>query len=359
VKIGKANSNDCQSFKQVYKQTCEDIGIKLADNCPKYEKAFENSQYGKILGILFDSNDLTWKLPDDKVYKALFAIDNALNSNFIGLKSMQKLMGRLNDVCLMCPFLNGFKRALNDDLGRLQREGGMRTLSTHSKRDLMVWVGFLQDKDQWFPICPRPTGPPVNRKEFASDAAGGCCTSRDKIGCGNVGFLENGEIFFANQFFWLDIGLLWKKDTKGAKFENKSTTLEMVGIILPFLLIPKKLMNQHILLKVDNTGCIFGWQNKSVSGDNCASILIRALHLVTAYLGSVIHMVHLPRVISWEARMVDRLSRARTTTKDDLKLLESLRNKPLPKSLTNWLINPVEDFSLANQLLDDVMKLCD
>ena len=122
VKIGQNTTDDCQAFTQQYKQLCADIGIKLADNCPKFEKAFENSQYGKILGILFDSEDLTWKLPSEKVYKTLFAIDNALKEETISLKTMQKLMGRINDVCLMCPFLHCFKRSLNDDLGFLQRE---------------------------------------------------------------------------------------------------------------------------------------------------------------------------------------------------------------------------------------------
>jgi hypothetical protein len=53
-------------------------------------------------------------------------------------------------------------------------------------------------------------------------------------------------------------GLLQKKDGKGAKFENKTTTLELVGVILPYLLIPEKLVGQHIVMKVDNTACIFG-----------------------------------------------------------------------------------------------------
>jgi hypothetical protein len=33
---------------------------------------------------------------------------------------MQKLIGRLNDVALMCPYLKGFKGTLNETLGELQ-----------------------------------------------------------------------------------------------------------------------------------------------------------------------------------------------------------------------------------------------
>jgi hypothetical protein len=47
---------------------------------------------------------------------------------------------------------------------------------------------------------------------------------------------------------------------KGAKFENKTTTLELVGVILQFLLIPEKLVGKHIVMKVDNTAFRLGEQ---------------------------------------------------------------------------------------------------
>ena len=159
------------------------------------------------------------------------------------------------------------------------------------------------DENRWCPVASRPSGPPVFRKEFSSDSAGGQ-SYKGRIGCGSVGFSETGEIIFANQLFWPEDGLLQKKDGKGAKFENKTTRLELVGVILPYLLIPEKLVGQHIVMKVDNTACIFGWENKSVAGEKCASILIRGLHLLSAYLGSVLHFMHLPRMSSCDAELV-------------------------------------------------------
>jgi hypothetical protein len=50
------------------------------------------------------------------------------------------------DICLMCPFPNGFKGSLNDDLGKLQREQGKICLSVQSKKDLLIWARFLMDK---------------------------------------------------------------------------------------------------------------------------------------------------------------------------------------------------------------------
>ncbi|MFN9942349.1 MAG: hypothetical protein ACK56I_23045, partial [bacterium] len=42
-------------------------------------------------------------------------------------------------------------------------------------------------------------------------------------------------------------------------------------------------------------------------------MLIKALHIIEAYLGSRIHVVHVPRVSNWESEVADNLSRERTT----------------------------------------------
>jgi hypothetical protein len=356
IKIDNKRSDNCKMFTEKYTKLCGELGIKLAENCERNEKAFVNAKHGKILGIIFDSEKMAWRLPDDKIYKTMTAIDLALNADETSLLEMQKLMGRLNDICLMCPFLNGFKRSLNDDLGELQRTQGKIRLSDQSKSDLMIWAGFLSDEEKWCPISPRPSGPPPFRKEFSSDAAGGS-SWKGRIGCGTVGFSEIGEIMFAKQLFWPDNGLLLKSDGKGAKFKNKTTTLEMVGVVLPFLLIPEKLKGQHIVMKVDNTACIFGWENRSVAGDKCASVLIRGLHLITAYLGSVLHFMHLPRMSSWDAELVDRLSRERTTTFQDKKLLTCLQQREVPEFFMDWLLHPVESYSMSVRMLEYVCEI--
>jgi hypothetical protein len=61
-------------------------------------------------GVFFDTKPLTWRLPDEKIQKTLSTIKNTLEYEKIDLLSMQKLMGRLNDISPMCPFLNSFKK---------------------------------------------------------------------------------------------------------------------------------------------------------------------------------------------------------------------------------------------------------
>ena len=84
-----------------------------------------------------------------------------------------------------------------------------------------------------------------------------------------------------------------------------------------------------------------------MAGDKCASILIRGLHLISAYLGSVLHFLHLPRMSSWDAELVDRLLRERTSTYNDRKLIKSLENRDLPEFFVDWLISSSEDYVLT------------
>ena len=106
----------CDEFVSKYKTVCKDIGIELAGECPNLDKAFSSSQYGKILGIWFNTKELKWKLPEEKKDKTLRNIEKALRGEGLNLKGMQELMGRLNDVAMMCPFMKTFKGELNKAL---------------------------------------------------------------------------------------------------------------------------------------------------------------------------------------------------------------------------------------------------
>ena len=110
--VAQKNSDWDKSFTESYENICKQIRVGLAEDCPKLEKAFKHETKGKVLGIFFNSEDLTWMLPDDKKHRALADIKRAVSREAFDLLAMQKLMGRLNDVSLMCPYLNGFKRPL-------------------------------------------------------------------------------------------------------------------------------------------------------------------------------------------------------------------------------------------------------
>ena len=72
----------------------------------------------------------------------------------------------------------------------------------------------------------------------------------------------------------------------------------------------------------------------------------------------MIHVEHLPRMSSFEARLVDRLSRRSTSTRGDVSLLETYGQGELPVFLKDWLKNPGEDWSIVTKLINFVSNKC-
>jgi len=345
-------------FDKCYKETCENIGVKIAQNCEKNEKAFMSVKNGKVLGIKFDTQTLCWSLPQDKKEKALRCIKETLNAKNLKIVDFQILMGRLNDIAQMCEFLKGFKFSLNKCLSFSEGKNYV-TISHQARNDLAVWKNFLLDSDVWIPICPQYCYPPIGSPIFCSDAAGWAENMADKgkVGCGNVGFDFEGKIIFAHQLLWNSEVLQMARDSQEKRLGDKTTSLEFLGMLLPFIMIPEMLCNKYVIVKVDNVGCYYGWINKQIPGDEIASILVRSLHLICAFLGCQVHVEHLPRRKTWEADLVDRLSRERSTNWNDRALLRSFGTKRLPDCLSEWMKAPSQDWGLADGLLKHVIKI--
>ena len=132
----------------------------------------------------------------------------------------------------------------------------------------------------------------------------------------------------------------------------------MTDTVLPFLLIPNLLKNQHLVFHVDNLNCIFGWDSRSLKGDKLASIVIRAIHLISSFLECFVHFRHVPRVSNWESKMADRMSREKSLRSVDLKLLHSFENLGSVSVLSNWLVAPSEDWNFPFRLLAYVKSKC-
>ena len=200
-----AHTSWCEKLTSKYSSICGSLNVKFVSSCLKNEKAFSNSTFGKVLGIFFDSSDLSWSLPEAKRIEALMSIKKVITKDFLVLSEMQEMLGRLNHINQMCNFLQGFMFPLYIDLSELLNENsGNYVFNQQSRKDLNIWINFLLEGASRIPICRRYYNPPLSYKSFSSDAAG--CSkpseSGDLIGCGSVGFDRMGHIIFAFQLFW-------------------------------------------------------------------------------------------------------------------------------------------------------------
>jgi hypothetical protein len=350
-----AGSHWGESFVNTYKKICHEINIELAEDCENCDKAFTNKTCGKVLGVWFRSTDLTWKLPEEKAKQYLQKIAEVANSENVTLDDMQSLMGRLNFLCMMCPFLKSFRFNLNKELSmRLDCNTLCDAMSEKAVNDMMIHARVLEAG--WLPIARETTAPPPSATEFTSDAAGLPDNKplTGKIGCATVGFDHEGSMIMAAQQFWPNAFILKCTDTSGTRFGNKTTTLECIGMLLPFLTSPVLVANRHVVLKVDNVACVYGFENGQVKGDETASILIRSAKIIAAYLGTVIHVQHVKRRSCWEAELADNLSRQETTGFIEKRALDRFEAKGWPAALLEWFRNPGNDWGLPFSLLEHV-----
>jgi hypothetical protein len=68
--------------------------------------------------------------------------------------------------------------------------------------------------------------------------------------CGNVVLNSGGKIILVSQLVWDRETFLTKTDEKEAYLRNRTTTLELIGVLLPFFQIPDQLTNQHVVVRV-------------------------------------------------------------------------------------------------------------
>ena len=173
--LSPANTDWSEDFTQTYKSLCSDLNVTLAEDCPLFDKAFSNQVRGKVLGIMFDSTDLSWRLPEKKIRKCVTSILAVLQDSQCSLRKFQKLVGRINDVCQMCCFMKIYRQSINECLCGVMSDAdpnSVISISGDAKNDLMVWAGFLLSEYKWLPIASPYSEPPLKCCEFVSDAAG-------------------------------------------------------------------------------------------------------------------------------------------------------------------------------------------
>ena len=107
--VAPASSNIEESFSNTNKNVCKKLNVELAPPCPSFEKAFEPSTTGTVLGIRFDSSKMTWKLPVDKWTETTWLLSSFLDKKSSYLLEFQKLHGKINDFAQLDIFLKGFR----------------------------------------------------------------------------------------------------------------------------------------------------------------------------------------------------------------------------------------------------------
>ena len=343
--ISPAGSNVGEKFCRAYKRICKHIGVELAAMDPNREKAFENQTTGTILGIYFNTDNLTWALPATKAATCLNLI-HIHTQAATQLGQLRELIGHLETVAIMAPFMKGFRWNLFNFLKTFQEdEEIVLPIPQNLKDDLQIWYSCVMAATKGLPIAHPSYDPPDGCFTFVSDAAGRWPPgSDDTTGVASLGILGD-LIWFGTAISW-PIQFTWIVDARSAVYEA-------IGLLLPFLLLPSRLTHRRIHLLVDNISLVWAWKKRHMKNDVLTSIVLRTLHILEAALPCKIYISHLPRASTRAAVLADNLSRKSTTSLADKQVLTH-PNPALPKLFLDWLSNPRCDWSIPLKIVQSL-----
>jgi hypothetical protein len=366
--VSPVGSGWTETFTKGYAQVCKDLNVPLAENCPNHDKAFGPSTFGTVLGVGFDTKNLEWYIPKEKADDLQDCVDGFLGKGACSLQDAQILHGKLSAFAQMSDFLLGFRFQLTTFLRKFEPEAtGKKLIPQELKEDLWVWKKVIHSSRLGLPLTEKLETPPLFPLNFVSDAAGaafewenGKCKNISKPGDRGVASVHFGKDhpIYASIIRWPTHLLTRDKGRSGAFFGSKSATLETVGLILPFVTNPAELVGRHIVLGVDNLSVVYSWQKRYCKNDPETSLLIRVLHVIEAYLHCKIYVTHVRRLSTRMAALADSLSRESTSTQDAMVALEGVPISRPWGTLGRWLENPVLNWNLPLEILNDVKTLC-
>jgi hypothetical protein len=365
--VAPEERSDTEIFSAGLIELCSYLNVLLAKECPCNEKAFQSQTRGTVLGIGFDTTTGSWFLSEKKSEKIVKACLKVVQLEDMKLKQVQEVMGLVNDLSQMCPFLKPYRYCGNVFLSSFGKNEDVNIrVPYRMKLDMYVCANVAKTALKGLPIARKKVSPSLGAVKFYSDAAGACFTffKGEKVvsyvhhdrGVASVGVHEDGHVWWWSVLKWPKEFLTEKVDSKGARYGCKSTTLEAVGLIMPLLSVPEELKGREVVFYTDNLAVVYGWENGGVKFDVAATILLRAVHLIAAYLGATVHVKHVAQMSDRYAVLVDHLSRETTVTEEDRRMVDHVKKAEPESAILEWLKDPEESFSLPKKLLTVVKK---
>ena len=84
-----------RDFVSQYMESLRSLNIEAAVEDPLRRKAFDGATVGEVLGIRFDTSQMTWSLPRDKLDLLLLQLYQCLHGGFLSLHDIEMLHGKL------------------------------------------------------------------------------------------------------------------------------------------------------------------------------------------------------------------------------------------------------------------------
>ena len=332
-------SDAVDRFYASYLDTCNQLNVQLAEPGDP-DKCISPRTDGQVLGVNYDTVDMTWHLSKEKLTIILLLIEKVLDEEEATARVMKKLSGKLVDIRDLIPgskfhlahlMMAACKFTNKEDMEEVVKveewlkadlEYFLIVLPVYSKRTK------LQDPDKkpdWWAI------------ESHTDAAGG---SKDSLGRGV------GMTIFPDMWTLVPWGMRINQGWRG--YNNKllshaMSAWELVGPVLTLVCGGNKLTGKQVKVYVDNEGSVImyrkGW---CMPCDLCNTLLV-TLHQVSTALACDLYLCSIARCSDPQSEAADALSKC-----DMKRFRENMPGantapEEVPGALLAWLENPVPD----------------
>lgn len=274
-----------EQFNTAYEDVCSYLNITVSPNSPMADKAFHNTRRGVIFGILYDTTTATWQFPEGKRLRFLHDILDVLPNSQAQVSTLESLCGKVLNFCQLFPVSQFYKAELIqignsvphdnesgqpvilfEDRARIRAHRNQPDvwlpLSPLLKGDLHWWAMILHLNRAGYPLPSLCTIPPLNCLYYTSDAAG---PDVDSLFCRDVGVAwirySVGDLpMFLSVLRWPTFIQLGLNAPDGKSIGYKLTTLEMVGVLLPFLTDGHAVAGCSVVCYTDNVGTVYAWR---------------------------------------------------------------------------------------------------
>ena len=348
VACGTKGDGSVSRFHNAYREISEAVGVSLADGKDP-DKAFNEASVGKVLGVMFDLDNWTWWISDDKLIPILHLLVLVRDNKEVSNGDLLSLNGKLTHYCQLVPggpWQRGFLLAMQlkdgppstmvevTDLGRKQASWWLVNIRTAGEKST------IRD--------PRPMAGMISKKIY-TDAAGG---SESCIKNGAGGFCPPSNWFYLP---WSRNIQCNRRNAYGVAFAHKLSCLEGFACLVGLASIPDVVRNSQVQILTDNAGFVAIFKKKH-SKCPYSYTIAKALHDVSAGLACNLSVVKTPRVSGDEEVVADALSKGDWDRAWPLMPGKNVDPDYIPRVLLRWLSDPYPDLDLGLKVLDEMSR---
>ena len=356
---GPADSDVVERFDDAFFRIAESLGLELASR-EDPEKSFGPSTSGVVLGVLYNTVDWTWAIPQPRLDNILWLIWDALECKKIPAKAMESLAGKLIHVRALVPDSRFYLSEIQAAVSYIRREESWQEASGCSSpifvarsealtNQLHYWRTLLPSCSGRIPIPSLSSCVPPGALEFFTDAAGGSFCEKwhglGAVGPGCWAFMPWPRSFHDG-----------KRCADGKQLGRKLTFLEILGPLLVVACAPRICAGKDVRVWVDNAGAVQIYKKGYSPTCFLSTCVAKAIHVVASALGCRVFVEKVTRCSTVGAEAADALSKA------DFARFLAYWEGPLPeacrppRALLAWLLEPDCSCPLGNLILEEIAQ---